>query len=118
MPKSILLMDKQARMLVALKDQMQSWYISSLAKATGTTYVHACNFLLECERLGIVRSEKHGKIKTIRLTEKGAQIAELVSGIYSSIRQEPAKPEAAKEQAPQAKAKPEEKEKDKEKEKK
>lgn len=111
MPKSLLLMDKQARMLVALRDQTQSWYISSLAKATGTTYVHACNFLLECEKLGMVQSERHGKIKTIRLTEKGAQIAEFVSGIYSSMRQEPQKEADAKEQQVPEKKKAEEKEK-------
>lgn len=109
MPKSLLLMDKQARMLVALRDQTQSWYISSLAKATGTTYVHACNFLIECERLGMVESERHGKIKTIRLTEKGAQIAALVSDIYSSMRQEPVKGEPQKEAQPKAKAEDKEK---------
>ncbi len=83
MPKSILLMDKQAMVIVALKDQTQNWYISSLAKATGTTYVHACNFLAECEKLGIVQSEMHGKLKTVKLTEKGAQVADYISGIYA-----------------------------------
>lgn len=107
----ILLREKQARMLMALRDQSQNWYISSLAKAAGTTYVSACNFLISCERLGIVSAEKHGKIKSIKLTEKGAQVAEHVSGIYG-VTAAPSGNGGAKEaqSAPAAK-KPDEKEK-------
>lgn len=82
---SILLRDKQAGILVALKDGSQSWYISSLAKAANTTYVHTCNFLAECEKLNLVSSEKHGKMKTIKLTDKGRAVAEHISEIYKSI---------------------------------
>ncbi len=81
----ILIKDKQARILMALKDSTQNWYISSLAKSANTTYVHACNFLLDCERLGITKSEKHGKIKTIKLTEKGGQIVDSLNTIYGAI---------------------------------
>lgn len=82
---NLLLREKQARMLLALKDQSQNWYISSVAKAAGTTYVHACNFLIDCERLGIIKSEKHGRIKNIKLTDRGAQIADSISSIYASM---------------------------------
>jgi predicted transcriptional regulator len=86
--ESILLRKKQTNILVALMDTSQSWYISSLAKAANTTYVHACNFLVECEKLGLTSSEKHGKIKTIKLTEKGKGVAERLSDIYKAISQE------------------------------
>ena len=86
---AILLKNKQSKILLALRDQTQSWYISSLAKTSGTTYVHACNFINACESLGIVQSEKHGKIKVVKLTEKGAKIAESLSSIVSIMSQQP-----------------------------
>jgi predicted transcriptional regulator len=93
MDNNIILKQKQTKILLALKDASQSWYISSLAKASGTTYVHACNFLVACEALGIVSSEKHGKMKMIKLTERGLKIADMITSINSLINlQEPQVP--------------------------
>lgn len=108
----ILLREKQARMLIALKDQSQNWYISSVAKAADTTYVSACNFLIRCEKLGIITAEKHGKIKNVKLTEKGLQVVEHLNGIYSVTSAANGNGAVAKEAAaPAAKQKSEEKEK-------
>jgi predicted transcriptional regulator len=81
MPGNIILKQKQARIIAALRDTSQNWYISALAKASGTTYVHACNFLTICEQLGITTSEKHGKIKVVKLTEKGLRLADSINNI-------------------------------------
>ncbi len=78
---NLIFKEKQARMLVLLLDNSKDWYISTLAKESQSTYVHACNFLLSCESLGIVSSERHGKAKAIKLTDKGMQIARMVSEI-------------------------------------
>ncbi|MCL4403304.1 MAG: MarR family winged helix-turn-helix transcriptional regulator [Candidatus Marsarchaeota archaeon] len=83
----LLLMEKQATIILTLKSNAQEWNISSLAKAAGTTYVHACNFLILCESKGIVSSERHGRIKTIKLTEKGARLAEMVDGIHTIVNE-------------------------------
>jgi predicted transcriptional regulator len=92
MDNNIILKQKQTKILLALRDTSQSWYISSLAKATNTTYVHTCNFLVTCEALGITSSEKHGKLKLIKLTERGLRIADLITAINASINlQEPQK---------------------------
>jgi predicted transcriptional regulator len=85
MKGNILLKQKQTRILVALRDTSQNWYISTLAKATSTTYVHACNFLATCDALGITSSEKHGKLKIIKLTEKGIRLADMLISINSLI---------------------------------
>ncbi len=85
---NIILKQKQTRILLALRDTNQNWYISSLAKASNTTYVHACNFLATCEALGITSSEKHGKLKIIKLTEKGIRLADLVININVILAQE------------------------------
>ncbi len=94
MMNNILFKDKQIRMLLALKDSSQSWYISTLAKHAGSTYVHACNFVNACEALGLASGEKHGKLKTIKLTEKGFRLAELLDGA-TSILKSSASPAAA-----------------------
>lgn len=86
--ENIILKQKQVGILLALRDTSQNWYISSLAKATNTTYVHTCNFLAVCERLGITLSEKHGKLKLIKLTEKGLHLADMVISINAIIVQE------------------------------
>jgi predicted transcriptional regulator len=82
---SILFKGKQLLIILALKDSSQNWYTSTLAKAAGATYVHTCNFINECIKLGIVTSEKHGKIKEIKLTEKGTKLADMLSNAYNII---------------------------------
>ena len=116
-PEVIILKDKQARIIISLKLKEQEWYLSSLAKATGTTYVHACKFIATCESKGFTESERHGRIKAIKLTDRGMQLAELVSEIYGIMNQPQRKTEE-KERAKEAeKEKKDEKEKEKEKDK-
>lgn len=81
----ILFRDKHLKILLALRDTTQSWYISTLAKASNTTYVHTCNFLKVCEGLGITDSEKHGKIKLVKLTETGVKLADMLASAYSMV---------------------------------
>lgn len=98
MNNNIILRQKHTRILLALRDNSQNWYISTLAKATSTTYVHTCNFLAVCETLGITTSEKHGKIKIIKLTERGQKLAELLTTVNTLInsqeQQKQPKPDA------------------------
>ena len=94
MSGGILLREKQAKIILLLKSG-QDTSISGIARATGTTYVHVSNFLSECEKLGIISSERHGRSKSIRLSEKGLKLAELVSAVSSYT-------EIPKEQKPQA----------------
>ncbi|MCL4411281.1 MAG: MarR family winged helix-turn-helix transcriptional regulator [Candidatus Marsarchaeota archaeon] len=82
----IILKDKQAKILLYLRDNADSSYISNLAEYANATYVHTCNFINTCEQLGIVKSERHGKIKQIRLTDKGIQIANLIANMYSWLQ--------------------------------
>ncbi len=85
MMENILFKDKQLKMLLTLKDSSQNWYLSTLAQHASATYVHACNFVNACENLGLATSEKHGKIKTVKLTEKGYKLAELLESASSII---------------------------------
>ena len=87
MEGSILLKDKQAMILVSLKEGKQPWHVATLSKTCNTTYVHTSNFIRKCEQMGIVQNERHGKIKVIKLTEKGVKLAEMLSGVYALINQ-------------------------------
>ncbi len=85
MNNNIILKQKQAKIIALLKDTSQTWYISTLAKASGTTYVHSCNFLSTCEALGLTSSERHGKLKLIKLTDKGLKLADFIININSLV---------------------------------
>ena len=87
MEESPILRSKQAGILLCLNDQSKDWSISELAKSTGTTYVHVCNFIRDCESKGIVESQKHGKDKMIKLTDKGRLLTSHISGIYALLDQ-------------------------------
>lgn len=86
--ETIIFKDKQARIIMSLRNREQEWYISSLAKATDTTYVHTCKFVGMCESAGFTTSERHGKVKVIKLTDKGEQLADMVAGIYGLMGQQ------------------------------
>ena len=76
---------KPALMLVALKKVSKARYGSILAKEVDCTYSHAVKILQTLEELGLVGFEKQGRIKLIKLTKKGAEIAEQIDGIRRLI---------------------------------
>ena len=82
---NILFKGKQAKIIMALSDKNQRWYLATLAKRANATYVHTSKFIAKCQELGIVEAEVHGKIKTLRLTEKGQSIANNLISIASML---------------------------------
>jgi predicted transcriptional regulator len=72
---------KPALMLVALKKLSKARYGSILAKEVDCTYSHAVKILQTLEKLGLVVFEKKGRIKLIKLTKKGQDIAEHIDSI-------------------------------------
>lgn len=86
--------DKQARLILKLADGKREWYLSELAKSAEVTYIHTTRFITRCEALGLVESEKHGKIKRVFLTEKGRGVAQDIQSILNKMNQNPAPPPA------------------------
>jgi len=76
---------KPAMMLVALKRIARVRYGSVLAKEVDCTYSHAVKILQSLERLGLVVFEKKGRIKLIKLTKKGTDVAESIENIKNLI---------------------------------
>jgi len=76
---------KPAMMLIALKRMNKAKYGSVLAKEVDCTYSHAVKILQILEDLGLVVFEKKGRIKIIKLTKKGIQIAENIEAIKEIV---------------------------------
>jgi predicted transcriptional regulator len=77
---------KPAMMLTALRKEKKAKYGSILAKEVDCTYSHAVKILQNLEELGLVAFEKIGRIKAIKLTKKGRDVAEHIDAIKDSIK--------------------------------
>lgn len=76
---------KPAMILVSLRKNGKNRYGSVLAKEVDCTYSHAVKILQEMEKAKLVVFEKHGRIKSIKLTETGNKIAEYIDKIRSLL---------------------------------
>jgi DNA-binding MarR family transcriptional regulator len=77
---------KPALMLVSLKKSSRMRYGSVLAKEVDCTYSHAVKILQTLETLGLVEFEKKGRIKLIKLTKKGKDVADAIDNIQNLIK--------------------------------
>jgi len=76
---------KPAMMLVSLKKNSRMKYGSVLAKEVDCTYSHAVKILQILEELSLVEFDKKGRIKLIKLTKKGKDVADAIECIQNSI---------------------------------
>jgi predicted transcriptional regulator len=77
---------KPALMLVALNKVSKARYGSILAKEVDCTYSHAVKILQSLQELQLVVFEKQGRIKLIKLTKKGKEIAESIEAIRRGLQ--------------------------------
>jgi predicted transcriptional regulator len=61
-------------------------YGSILAKEVDCTYSHAVKILQTLEHLKLVDFEKKGRIKLIKLTKKGREVADAIEEIQKLIK--------------------------------
>lgn len=73
-------------MLVSLKKNSRMRYGSVLAKEVDCTYSHAVKILQTLEQLKLVLFEKRGRIKVIKLTKKGKEVADAIDDIQRQIK--------------------------------
>ena len=76
---------KPAMILVALRNNSKNRYGSVLAKEVDCTYSHAVKILQEMEKNKLVLFQKKGRIKTIRLTETGENVADHIDRIKNLL---------------------------------
>ena len=72
-------------MLVALKKLTRARYGSILAKEVDCTYSHAVKILQTLERIGLVDFERKGRIKLIKLTKRGTEVADHIENIKKLV---------------------------------
>jgi len=76
---------KPALILMALRKGVRARYGSLLAKEVDCTYSHAVKILQSLEKYNLVAFEKKGRIKLIKLTAKGQEIADSMQKIRDMI---------------------------------
>jgi DNA-binding MarR family transcriptional regulator len=60
-------------------------YVSVLAKECNCTYPHAVKTLWGMEKLGLLRSEKVGRVKYVELTDHGRVVADSLNDLVLSL---------------------------------
>jgi predicted transcriptional regulator len=81
------LRERPANILLILRDTTKSWYISSVSRETGLTYLHTLNTLSQYYNLGIIDYKKEGRKKAVILTEKGKNIASVLSQLVTALKE-------------------------------
>jgi DNA-binding MarR family transcriptional regulator len=72
-------------MLVNMLNSNNEVYASTLAKTVDCTYSHVVKILQEMEDAGLVNFEKTGRLKILKLTKKGEEIAKHVDAINTAL---------------------------------
>jgi DNA-binding transcriptional ArsR family regulator len=76
--------DKPTGIILSLKDGAGK-YASILSKQTDCTYTHTLKILTQMQSLGIVDFEKKGRIKFVKLTDAGVDIADEIDGLVRQL---------------------------------
>ena len=81
----LLLHEKPVKMLITLRNNTNN-YATTLAKAADCTYSHTMKIIDMFERKGLVESEKSGRIRYLKLTKLGEEIAAIVDELVRIIK--------------------------------
>jgi predicted transcriptional regulator len=86
--EELFLREKPARILLGMKTSRDSQvYATLLSKEADCTYSHTIKILNAFRKLGIVRFEKKGRIKTVALTDDGWDIAHNLEAMIKKFSQ-------------------------------
>jgi len=81
----VFIREKPAMMLVNLLNSNSEVYASTLAKSVDCTYSHVVKILQEMEDAGLVSFEKTGRLKILKLTKKGEEVAKHIDAINNAL---------------------------------
>ncbi len=79
--ENLFLREKPAKIMIALKTLKQPIYATILSKEADCTYSHTVKILNALRKLGLIKFEKKGRIKTVTLTDDGWDIAHNLESI-------------------------------------
>jgi len=86
--KELIFRKKPLCIFLQLKDTSKEWYASNLASACSTTYVHTVKLLKELRKSELITVEPKGRMKKIKLTDKGLQLATSLSELMQKLEEE------------------------------
>ena len=72
-------------MLVTLLNSQNEQYASSLAKTVDCTYSHIVKILNEMQKADLITFQKEGRLKVLKLTKKGEEIAKAIDNIRNTL---------------------------------
>ncbi|OIO64339.1 hypothetical protein COY28_05955 [Candidatus Woesearchaeota archaeon CG_4_10_14_0_2_um_filter_57_5] len=78
--------EKPAMMLIALRNAKGEVYASTIAKQIDCTYSHVVKILQETEKAGLIKFNKQGRLKLLRLTERGEKLADIMVQGYAILK--------------------------------
>lgn len=81
----VIFREKPALMLVNLYKSKNEVYASTLAKDIDCTYSHVIKLLQQMEKSGLLNCDKQGRLKLLRLTKKGSDIAEHIEKLANML---------------------------------
>jgi len=87
---SLFFRPKPFKLLINLKDEPK--YATILSKEVDLTYSHTVKLLSQFRNFGLVEFEKKGRIKLVKLTDVGQELArafEVASGKLLKLREKP-----------------------------
>jgi len=79
--ENLFLRKKPVDIIMRIKNGNNQKYISVLAKETDCTYSHTVKLLDEFKQLGLVEFDKKGRIKYVKLTQDGTELATAFEGV-------------------------------------
>jgi len=83
--EEILLRDKPAKILLSLKTSKDSIYATILSRETNCTYSHTIKILDMFKEQGLVEFEKVGRIKKVKLTPDGWDVAQILENLTKKL---------------------------------
>jgi len=84
--KAALLREKPAEMLVFLGKGTEPKYVTQVSKATDCTYSHVIKILDMFRELGLLEFQKIGRMKIVKLTPDGSDVAHDLDGVITKIK--------------------------------
>lgn len=85
--EDLFLREKPAKILMGLKSSKDSVYATTLSKEANCTYSHTTKILTHFLKMGLVEFEKKGRIKHVKLTDDGWDIAHNVEAMTKKFLQ-------------------------------
>lgn len=78
--------EKPKKILIYLKNENKPVYIAIIAKKIDSTYSHAFNVISKLEKLKLVSFRESGRVKLVKLTELGEEVAKVMSNLRGLLK--------------------------------